>query len=175
MMLWQLLLLGISLIAAILIGPTINFGEQWKIFEALKGSGEVLFAIIGVWLSIVYPDVLKDLHATKSLSEIWTEKNKFLKLIFPAMVSMISIVLVILLQWLAPIGKAFPFLIGYKSILRGGTFFLISLLTLEQITAFFVALIPLGKMEFDTRQLAESKQEDIDRNKLVQKENETDE
>lgn len=53
-------LLAIILVAAgAWLGQKVPVAEQWPMFEALRTTAAIIFAVIGAWMAIVYPERLK--------------------------------------------------------------------------------------------------------------------
>lgn len=40
-------------------GANIPFHDQWPLYEALRSTSSIIFAVIGAWLTILYPEALK--------------------------------------------------------------------------------------------------------------------
>lgn len=40
-------------------GSDIEFKDQWPLFEALRSTSSIIFAVIGAWLTILYPEAIK--------------------------------------------------------------------------------------------------------------------
>ncbi|WP_316154691.1 hypothetical protein [Cupriavidus sp. BIC8F] len=40
-------------------GRNIPFAQQWPLFEALRNTASIIFAVVGAWLAIIYPERLK--------------------------------------------------------------------------------------------------------------------
>lgn len=40
-------------------GRKVPFAEQWPMFEALRATAAIIFAVIGAWMAIIYPERLK--------------------------------------------------------------------------------------------------------------------
>lgn len=47
------------LVLALIYGRNIRFSEQWPLFEALRNTAAIIFAVIGAWAAIIYPERLK--------------------------------------------------------------------------------------------------------------------
>lgn len=51
---------GVSLVAAGgWFGRNVPVAEQWPLFEALRTTAAIIFAVIGAWMAIIYPERLK--------------------------------------------------------------------------------------------------------------------
>lgn len=45
--------------AGVWYGRFVPFAEQWPLFEALRTTAAIIFAVVGAWLAIIYPDRLR--------------------------------------------------------------------------------------------------------------------
>ena len=63
MTLCEKIVLGISLTfsvtAAYFVGDKITFSEQWGLYETLRTTASIIFAVVGAWFAIVYPEKLR--------------------------------------------------------------------------------------------------------------------
>lgn len=44
-------------------GPDIAFKDQWPLYDALRSTSSIIFAVIGAWLTILYPDAIKQVFS----------------------------------------------------------------------------------------------------------------
>ena len=54
----RLLTLVVAILAFI-CGNNVAFEKQWVLYEALRSTASIIFAVAGVWLASVYPYRLK--------------------------------------------------------------------------------------------------------------------
>src|SRR5690606_35030092 len=47
------------LVGGVLLGREVPFSQQWPLYEALRTTAAIIFAVVGSWLAIIYPDRLK--------------------------------------------------------------------------------------------------------------------
>lgn len=47
------------ILAAGYFGRHITFALQWPLFEALRTTASIIFAVVGAWFAIIYPERLK--------------------------------------------------------------------------------------------------------------------
>jgi len=52
----KIIIIAFTLIAFFQIGSFIPFADQKEILENLSTSSSIIFAILGIWLAILYPD-----------------------------------------------------------------------------------------------------------------------
>ena len=143
----QKLLLGVlGLVAIVLcaasayLGQRIPFADQWPLFEALRTTASIIFAVVGAWLAIIYPERLKLSFGQPGASVEGTPNIGLL--LYPAGCSTIILTCVLLTGIIAPIIKQIPGSLEYTSYLRGFSFFFLTALTLWQVVVVILTLYP---------------------------------
>lgn len=111
-------------------GNKIPFSEQWVLYEALRATASIIFAVAGVWLAIVYPDRLKSPFDNITTSPVY--KKGFSQLFSPVVHSVIVICIVLLIGIIVPILKNIDFFQSHVLLLRRISFAILSSLTLFQ-------------------------------------------
>jgi hypothetical protein len=138
--------------AGFYFGRGIPFAQQWPLFEALRTTAAIIFAVVGAWLAIIYPERLKFSFGKKS------SRNKGSAnvgvLLYPAVYSTIILICVLFIGILAPILKQIPIIMVQVVIFRGLSFLLLTVLTLWQIAVVIMTAIPadLVKSNVDEEQ-----------------------
>lgn len=122
------------------VGQNIPFAEQWPLFEALRTTSSIIFAVVGAWLAIVYPERMK-LSFGRPAGIDRNSTNVGL-LLYPAGCSTIILICVLFAGILAPIIKHIPQAMQHLAYLRGFSFFILTFLTLWQITVVVITLYP---------------------------------
>jgi hypothetical protein len=138
-LLW--LVSGALVVAAAVFGKAITFQQQWPLFEALRATAAIIFAVVGAWLAIVYPERLKlSLGvATKGEAPV---PDRFSSLFTPIAHSTMILGLVLLTGILAPIAKQIPWFLSNIAFTRSVSFVLLVVLTLWQIWTVVLTLVP---------------------------------
>lgn len=133
-------------------GRYIPFIQQWPLFEALRNTAAIIFAVVGAWLAIIYPERLK-LSFGKPASTDKGSENVGL-LLTPAVHSTIILVCLLLIGICAPILKQIPGILAYVELFRGLSFLTLTLLTLWQIVIVIMTVLPaeMVKSNFDKEQ-----------------------
>ncbi len=135
------------LIAAWVYGQGIPFSQQWPLYEALRNTAAIIFAVVGAWLAIIYPDRLR-LSFRDSEGKAENASNLSL-LLTPAIMSTGILVILLLVGVIAPMLRQVETLYSYLSIMRGISFVLLVFLTLWQVVIVVIAIVPadllLGK------------------------------
>lgn len=129
------------LAAAVWFGARIPFAQQWPLFEALRTTAAIIFAVVGAWLAIVYPERLKISMGRGSggASEI---TESFSSLFTPVANSTVILGLVLLVGLVAPIARQIDFVTNNVEIFRTLSFTFLVLLTLWQVWTVVLTLVP---------------------------------
>lgn len=125
-----LLILSLSWGAcSFLIGRDIPFHAQKELLEPLLGIAGIIFGVLGVWVGILYPGVISKAKGINSPIDANAVNKELENLIFPLVVSLVLLIIVILLLYIAPILKSFRFSSDTVFIFRGGAFSIVSVVT----------------------------------------------
>lgn len=136
-----LLSLTFSISAGYFVGNKITFSEQWVLYETLRTTASIIFAVVGAWFAIVYPEKLKAPFRERIKNKGNTD-TRFGSLFSPIVNSTAILCIILFLGILAPILKQVPFFIDHKEIVRALSFTLLCCLTFWQIWTVFITLIP---------------------------------
>jgi type VI protein secretion system component VasK len=121
-------------------GRTIPFAQQWPLYEALRTTASIIFAVVGAWLAIIYPERLKLSFREGKKSGV--ANGNLGLLLTPAIHSTIILVLLLLIGICAPLLKSVPELRSHVELFRGISFVTLTILTLWQITIVVMTLFP---------------------------------
>lgn len=146
----------------IYFGQNIPYEDQSSIFDTLKDTASIIFAILGAWIAIIYP---KDLKAIFKLNDSDTTQTTqiFEKLISSLIIVTFTLITMIFLMPFIALIRNIDYFQQYKTYLRGGLFLYIYVLTWTQIYALLATLIPNVKMLIDLAK-AKSRANILDRN-----------
>lgn len=98
-------------------GRQIPFAQQWPLFEALRNTAAIIFAVVGAWLAIIYPERLKISFGKKASPD--SSNGNMGLLLTPAVHSTVILVFLLLIGIAAPILKQISQLQQYLSLFRG--------------------------------------------------------
>lgn len=127
------------------VGGNIPFSKQWPLYEALRNTAAIIFAVVGAWLAIIYPDRLKfSFGDSPDASKKTSSPSKLQLLFIPAVHSTIILVILLLIGIIAPIAKEFNLLTDNIELSRTLSFVLLTLLTLYQAVIVVLAILPAG-------------------------------
>lgn len=127
--------------AALWFGKSIPFQQQWPLYEALRATAAIIFAVVGAWLAIVYPERLR-LSFNSSTKPAEPVNDRFTALFTPIAHSTIILGMVLLAGIAAPIAKQIPILLEYRELARTASFVLLVVLTLWQVWTVVLTLYP---------------------------------
>lgn len=123
------------------LGKEIAFEKQWPLFEALRTTASIIFAVVGAWIAIVYPERLKlsfsNEKATNQNSQIGLSR-----LFSPVVNSTAILCIILIIGVTAPLVKTFQIALDYKEQLRGISYATLVALTLWQLWTVVLTLIP---------------------------------
>jgi hypothetical protein len=132
-------------IAGAWLGRTVPFAEQWPIFEALRTTASIIFAVIGAWLAIIYPERLKLSFRDAAAGSSASAGSGWTQLLTPVVHSTAILGVILVLGALAPILKHNPLAIDI-TYMRGASYGLLVTLTLWQLWTVVHTLVPADVM-----------------------------
>lgn len=135
------LIVGIGVVSYV-YGRDVTFKEQWLIYESLRNTAAIIFGVMGAWLALIYPGAVTNVLQGKSDSAGTRRSGPIRKLLAPIIVSTIIVTAVLLIGLLAPITRHISLSGNTVEALRGASYALLSLLTILQIWALALALLP---------------------------------
>lgn len=143
-------------------GKEVPLSDQKDIFDSLKDTSAIIFAILGAWIAVIYPKDLKAIFKADNQSEV-ENTLIFKKLIWSLIVITTSLILMILTLPVIGIIKNIHYFQYHRQILLGSLSVYMFALTLAQVYALLSTLVPNLKIMIDFSQL--------EKNKEVQKRN----
>jgi hypothetical protein len=142
-------------------GQSITYNQQMSAFGAAKDVATVVFGVMGVWIAIVYPDLL-----TKVIADGTDNKReqvfKLARLLRPLLVGAFVLVGYLLFALLGPLAKTIPWFITHAPLMRGTSFSVLSISVLLLIWSLVLALVPGRELQYHLQALI-SKRERLDR------------
>jgi hypothetical protein len=126
---------------AFIPGQAITFTAQWPLFESLRTTASIIFAILGAWIAIVYPNALKKV-LTLTRAERDGELAKLANLMRAVFFATIIVAVIIVLGPVAPVLKQFAWFTEHSVLLRGASFSLLAYLTFVQLWTLLLSVAP---------------------------------
>lgn len=141
----QTIAIGLALLA-MWPGQWILFSVQWPFFEALRTTAGIIFAVIGAWVTILYPRGLERVF-NKKIADSGVEVERVNSLMEPLFYSTIVLAIVLLIGPLSQVVKLLlngniPFRLA-----RALSFGLLVYLTLVQMWSLILTLLPAGVVQ----------------------------
>lgn len=128
------------LIFSAYFGRNVPFASQWPLFEALRTTASIIFAVVGAWFAIIYPERLK-----KSFKGGGTDSDAngrgITRLFTPIVHSTAILASVLIIGVAAPLFKQLTFVIEHKEFFRGLSYVVLVFLTLWQLLTVLYSLI----------------------------------
>lgn len=125
------------------LGREVPFKEQWPLYEALRATAAIIFAVVGAWLAIIYPDRLKiSFNQLKGGKRPEKNGSGIGKLFTPVAHSTIILCLILLIGIAAPLIKRIDIFYQHVELMRGLSYALLSSLTLWQLWTVILSLVP---------------------------------
>lgn len=134
-----ILLAGCLIVGAYFPGRNVPFSVQWPLFEALRTTAAIIFAVVGAWLAIVYPERLRWAFRGDH-AEAPKGNNTIRNILSPAINSTFILCIILVLGVLAPLIIQIETLYQWKKILRGISYSLLIGLTLWQLATIVLTL-----------------------------------
>jgi len=137
------------------LGRHISFALQWPLFEALRTTASIIFAVVGAWFAIIYPERLKKSFRGGDSNG----SNAGIHNLFTPIVHSTAILAAVLLVGIsAPLLKQFDWVMSNIIVFRGMSYGLLVFLTLWQLLTVVLSLTgPDILKRFTSRQEASKK------------------
>ncbi|QJQ03793.1 hypothetical protein C798_27180 [Herbaspirillum rubrisubalbicans Os34] len=145
-------------------GRGIPFGQQWPLFEALRNTAAIIFAVVGAWLAIIYPERLRLSFGKKA--EGGSSGGNIGLLLVPAVYSTIILVILLFIGITVPMLKQIPYLLEHIEICRGISFAVLTALTIWQAAIVIMTIDPADMVKDSADREAARQQYDAGRDKL---------
>lgn len=126
-------------------GRVVPFAEQWPMFEALRTTASIIFAVIGAWLAIIYPERLRLSFHSKGKASTETGQGSG-ELFTPVVNSTYILCVILLIGAVAPVLKRHG-LPGDIAWWRGAAYGLLVALTLWQLWTVLMTLGPADRIK----------------------------
>ena len=130
-------------------GRTVPFHLQWPLYEALRSTAAIIFAVIGAWLAIAYPERLRLSLGRKTedaSSEPSDETSGVVTLLAPIVHSTAILAAVLTVGILAPLAREAALVKANIECFRGISYGFVTTLTLWQLWTVVLTLIPASEV-----------------------------
>lgn len=138
---WMMfVLLAVIGVAVYLFAPKVPFNDQWPLYEALRTTSAIIFAVVGAWIAIAFPERLRllsgNVEAQRGVSQ------RFRDLFEPIVHSTVTLCVILLVGIAVPIVKGMSLTSSAASNLGQASFALLVFLTLWQVWTIVLTLVP---------------------------------
>lgn len=123
------------------LGQGVPFEDQWPLYEALRTTASIIFAVVGAWLAIIYPDRLK-LSFRQPAGNSVSNGGSMSRMFTPIVHSTAILCLVLLIGIIAPLLKKIDFLLAHIEVMRSLSYGTLAILTLWQLWTVVLSLVP---------------------------------
>ncbi|MEB1944337.1 hypothetical protein VDR83_21365 [Xanthomonas campestris pv. campestris] len=138
---------GVLLLAA-WRGSKVPFSSQWPLFEALRTTAAIIFAVVGAWLAIVYPERLKRTRQDNGeVVGVRSGPDRVKFLLHPIWHSTIILAVVLAVGMIAPLLRQFGLVQAHAEELRGVSYVVLASLTMLQICSVVMTLATASELK----------------------------
>ncbi len=153
-----ILILLLSVYFGYFYGKTVSVKDQLPLYKSLRDLSAIIFAIMGAWIAIIFPNALANIFKTDtSRIKRSLEIQRIRLLTIPMFLSTGSIIISIGVEFFYPILKQLNFFLSISKTLRGFSYSLIAILFIIQIWCLIMALLPTQLISDDVKQKREEK------------------
>ncbi|GAW97954.1 MULTISPECIES: hypothetical protein [Colwellia] len=137
------------IIVSLLLGGKIAFKEQMVIYDGLRNTSAIIFAVMGAWIALLYPQKLSQAFGKKPYKEKSDDIDQINRLFRPMIYSTSILSIVIGMAFIVPLAKQVEYLIQFKEIFRALSFAVIAFLTMLQFWSLVLTLVPGDSIKDD--------------------------
>ena len=156
------------IISSVFLGGKITFKEQMSIYDGLRNTSAIIFAVMGAWIALLYPGKLSQAFGQKPYKEKANDIEQIKRLFRPMIYSTVILMIVIGVSFGVPLAKQISYLHPYKEFFRAASFGVIAFLTLLQFWSIILTLIPGDTIKDDLDDI-KSREEMLERMKPSRK------
>lgn len=140
-----ILVVAVLILSAIAgwFGRGLPFSQQWGYFDSLRTTASIVFGVMGVWISILYPKALESVLNIGRGSVDSGYDARIHALLLPVKLSTFVIAVVLLVGPFALVLKQRAWSPEWIEAFRGGAFGLLIFLTLFELAAVVLTLWPV--------------------------------
>jgi len=141
---------GSTVMLALLYGQKIPFSKQWPLYEGLRTTAAIIFAVVGAWLAIAYPERLKFSVGAKTGDAVKESPLDVPLLTSPIAHSTGVLAAVLLIGLVAPLFAQLDVIRQNVAWARGFSYGVLACLTLWQIWTVVSTLKPASAVKNDS-------------------------
>lgn len=122
-----------------LLGWKIPFVEQWQLYEALREMAAIIFAVLGIWITVLHPDALKKIFSKKIISYD-EEKNTIEIFVKNIRYTTFILIVILIVGLIASVLRFWILCEQIRLLFRAFSFALLGILTFVQIWSLLMTL-----------------------------------
>lgn len=149
---------GLSATLFFYYGQNIPFEKQWSLYDSLRNTSAIIFGVMGAWIALIYPEALSSILDKSKNSETQDKSKDIEKLLSPLLYSTVILASVLLVGIFAPIIKQIPLFTSNYRLVRGISYAFLGFLTLFQLWAVILTLLPADIAKRNLNQLQGKKE-----------------
>ncbi|MGH7514767.1 MAG: hypothetical protein ACREOQ_17820 [Gemmatimonadales bacterium] len=139
---------GVGLMVAVVLslaggwfGKRVSVGDQWPIFDGLRTTAGIVFTVVGIWLALIYPEVLQALASWRQ--GFRKQAPRIARLSEPLVESAVVVAVVSLIALFHPLLSRLPVRPEQVPPIRGASFAVLVALTILQLRSLWASVSPL--------------------------------
>jgi hypothetical protein len=137
----RLIAATLMMIAGGWLGRAVTVGQQWPIFDGLRTTAGIVFTVVGIWLALIYPEVLQALSSWRQ--GFHRQAPRISRLFEPLVESAIVVAVVSVIALVHPLLTRLPVDPRYVPAIRAASFAVLIGLTLLQLRSLWASVSPL--------------------------------
>ena len=149
-------------------GRDIFFSLQWPFFEALRTTASIVFAVMGAWVTILYPKALESV-LKRTPHPNADHEQRIEALLLPVKLSTAVVLAVLVIGPLALYLKQVAWVGAHLEVFRVISFGLLVFLTLAEMAAVILTLWPIEAAKGDVEAVRKKNEQRDSLFKLVQR------
>ena len=131
------------------VGQNVPYGEQQKLYEMLRNVEGTMFAVFGLWIALLYPELRKKVFGRSQSrrpssedcdSDNESEDKQADHLLQPFFMSLFILLVTVVVDVVGPLIKRVDVFVEYSSAVRGLSYALIGVLAMCQILSILRAM-----------------------------------
>ncbi len=142
------MLLCVALAWMFILGKQVPFAEQQKLYEMIRNVAGIMFAVFGLWIGLLYPELRKRVFsrgrqfANEDGHDIagTNEDRQADHLLQPFFVSLFIVLVTVVIDIAGPLIKRVDWFMQQRPLLRGVSYCVIGVLALMQIVSILQAM-----------------------------------
>lgn len=135
-----------AIAAGAYFGQQVPFKEQWPLYEALRNTAAIIFAVVGAWIALKFPG-REDLGQARPEQGAALQRNGIGRYFTPIAHSIVVLCLILVIGFIAPIAKRLDFVQTNVDIFRGVSYSILVALTLFQLWTVLISLGPAAELK----------------------------